>query len=554
MPRLRLRHGLILALFSLLALAAAWPLVARIATHVPGSDTWAYDEYTFIWSMWWFKHSLLDLRSSIFFSPDIFYPLGMELILYSYNLMAAILALPLGVATNWIFASNVSLLFSIVASGFGAYLLTLWLLRGRSGARWAALIAGVIYAYSSNRAVYLALGHYNIHSVQYLPFFVLYLLRTVQRPTARNTLLAGLFAAFNLLVDMQYGVFMAFLGACLLLTNPWRGLLFRPPVERSRWLGLGGIVGLALLFTWPYFWETVKSFRSADFLLKGWGDALKLSTDLVGWFTPTALHPLWGAANWPQYLRAVQEGTAPFNDVNTVFLGYVTLALAILGGIIAWRKARGWIIAAVLSALFTLGPLLQIRGQYLFDFDGLETSVPLPFLLLHYIPFVQGNRTANRWSIVLMLALAVLAAWAVAALWDRISSRITHHASRHHVSHHYSHSPCPHPLRTRRHPSAPDRRPHPARHPTTGRVARWRRAAAPHGLAQQLRRPRRRTHAGAVLHERPRQAHSLRQHLAQPAYQVRLLPAPAPGRRHHPPGIRRNAQPRPADRRPRPGG
>jgi len=90
----RRQHGIVLGLFFVLALLATWPLATRITTHVPGSDTWAHDEYTFIWSMWWLKHSAVDLGYSLFYSQGIFYPLGMELILYSYNLMAAILALP----------------------------------------------------------------------------------------------------------------------------------------------------------------------------------------------------------------------------------------------------------------------------------------------------------------------------------------------------------------------------------------------------------------------------------------------------------------------------
>ncbi|NOX61351.1 MAG: hypothetical protein GXP42_05320 [Chloroflexi bacterium] len=429
------RHGALLGLLVLLALVFTWPLVARIFTHVPGSDTWAYDEYTFIWSMWWFKHSLLDGVGSIFFSPNIFYPLGMELILYSYNLMAAILALPLGLASeNWAFASNISLLFSIVISGYGAYLLALWTLagagangregegaRGRMGegqARAAALVAAIIFAFASNRMIYLALGHYNIHSVHWLPFFTLYVLRVMRRPTRHDAIMMGLFGALNLLVDMQYGVFMAFLALCLLLTRPLNRLLFQKETAGKRWLALigGGLV--ALLLTLPYFWETVRAFLHADFLISGWGDALKLSADLKGWFTPTALHPLWGA-DWVRRLREVQEGTAPFNDVNTVFLGYVTVILAGVGAVAIWRRMRGWVMAAILSASFTLGPLLQVGGRYYFNFDGLETGVPMPFLILHYIPFVKGNRTANRWSIVLMLALAVLAAWGAAWILRR---------------------------------------------------------------------------------------------------------------------------------------
>ena len=107
----------------------------------------------------------------------------------------------------------------------------------------AAIIAGLIYAFASNRMIYLAMGHYNIQSWQFLPFFVLYLLRTMDRPSRHNIVMAGLFGALNLLVDMQFGVFMAFLGLCLLFTKPISRLLFSVvgrPLNAKRWLALGG--------------------------------------------------------------------------------------------------------------------------------------------------------------------------------------------------------------------------------------------------------------------------------------------------------------------------
>ena len=54
--------------------------------------------------------------------------------------------------------------------------------------------------------------------------------------------------------------------------------------------------------------------------LAGWGDAEKLSVDLMGLVTLTALHPLGG--DWVETLRQTQEGTSRFRDVNTVFLGW----------------------------------------------------------------------------------------------------------------------------------------------------------------------------------------------------------------------------------------
>ena len=44
---------------------------------------------------------------------------------------------------------------------------------------------------------------------------------------------------------------------------------------------------------------------------------------------PDALHPLGG--DWTETLRQTREGTSRFRDVNTVFLGWAGLALAIVG-------------------------------------------------------------------------------------------------------------------------------------------------------------------------------------------------------------------------------
>jgi hypothetical protein len=190
------------------------------------------------------------------------------------------------------------------------------------------------------------------------------------------------------------------------------------------------VLGLTAALLWsPVMLPILHAFGQGDFALAGWGEGLKLSADLVGWFTPTPLHPLFGASNWPAYLRAVVEGNAPFRDVNTVFLGYGVLALAVVGALSAWKQARVWVWSAIVFAVFTLGPLLQVNGRFLFPFDnllreqGLSQGVtfPLPFALLHYIPIIKANRVPNRFSVVLSLALAVLVGYGAYWVLSRVA-------------------------------------------------------------------------------------------------------------------------------------
>lgn len=439
--------GVILGVLSVLALVLSWPLVAGLSTRLPGTATWAFDESTFVWNLWYFKHALLDLGASPLHTELIWYPLGINLILYTYNFFNALIALPLQVAVNLPLASNVTLLLATVLSGFGTYLLTYYVVcsachagqtcstehtahptRTTQYAHLAAFIAALIYAFASNRAVYAAMGHYDMVTTQWLPFYALYLLKLLREPRLKNAFMAGLFFALAALAEMIFASFLALLSLVFLLAS-WRKL-------RQRWQAMGrlALAGLIAVLIWsPVLAPIAREFLRGDYALEGWGESLKLSADAVGLVTPTDLNPLFGSAGeqgaspaerWQAALRAVEEGKSRFGDVNTVFLGWVTLGLAALGGWLGRRRLKRWVWSAVVFGVLVLGPLLQVNGRFRFSLDHLlpeGITFPLPFTLLHFIPFISANRAPNRNSVILMLALAVLAGYGVWCLLGRIS-------------------------------------------------------------------------------------------------------------------------------------
>ena len=445
-----------LGLYAFLALLMSWPVITVLGSRLPGTATWAFDESTFVWNIWYFKHALLDLRTSPLHSGLIWYPLGIDLILYTYNLFNAVIALPLQLAFNLPAASNLSLLFATTMSGFGTYLLACYVLRAACSVtddprisvqpsrgtyhasrfthhllHLAAFLAGLIYAFASNRAIYAALGHYDMVTTQWLPFYALYLLKTLREPRLKNAVLAGLFFAMAALAEMIFASFLALFTAIVVLAvwRPWR----------LRWNVFGRLallVAVAALIWSPVLVPIAREFLTGDYALTGWGESVKLSADLVGLVTPTELNPIArparlfrdaGAAqadSWAAALRAVEEGKGRFSDINTVFLGYVTLALAILGAWTGRKRLRPWIWSALVFGVLALGPLLQISGRYRFSLDSMlpeGVTFPLPFTLLHFIPFINGNRAPNRNSAILMLTLAVLAGYGAAWLLGRIT-------------------------------------------------------------------------------------------------------------------------------------
>lgn len=421
------RHLTVLTLYVVMTLVLTYPLVTRFFSHIPGSETWAFDEYTFLWNFWWFKHAIFDLGVNPFYSDSIFYPLGFSLVLYTFTLLNAILALPLEFVFGFAAASNTLMIFSFVAGAYGTFLLTDYVLKEtkRFAAVFiglAAFMAGIAFAFTSSRFVYASLGHPNFLSSQFLPFYVLFFVKTLRTPRAKPALLAGLFAALAVLTETTYAVFIA-LFSTLYLLFAWRD----HRIARGWFMRLGLASLTAGILASPVVVPALIEIARASYALPGWGHAEKLLADLVGLVTPTSLHPL--NRNWEAELSLVRQSASRFTDVNTVFLGYATLALAILGAWLSRKQLAVWSVSAVTFILFSLGPLLHINGQSVFDFEGIQVSFAMPFLLLHYIPFLKENRVPNRFSILVMLSFAVLIAYAVAWLFSRVS-QITRRAPR----------------------------------------------------------------------------------------------------------------------------
>jgi len=447
-------HVAVLAAYLLATLILTWPLVLHLNTHVPGRNV---DEYAFLWNIWWFKYALLDLHQSPLTTDFTFYPLGVNLALYTLGIFNDLVALPFHAWLSIPTISNLIIIASFALSGYGAFLLCRYLLhddtppslagRGAGGEghpptltgdvpagpgtstrsgqgmrvthspgalhiALAAFVGGMVYAFASCRFVYASLGHYNVVSSEWIPFYTLFLLKTVRRTPCgrrwRDAILTGVFALLCLLCENTFGVFLALLTLAVLLFE-WRRLCARKLLQLAT-AGLVAFVGYLPLLV-PILGEMA---QAQAYNLKGWGGAEWLAADALGLFVPTALHPFWGGA--------AQAMDLQFKDTHTVFLGYALPLLALIGAIV-YRQLKLWITVAIASLLLALGPLLTVGGRQVFDLDGLEVTVPLPFILLHYIPVVNANRTPNRFSLTLMLALGVLVAFAVAGLMSQVTGR-----------------------------------------------------------------------------------------------------------------------------------
>ncbi len=457
----RLRpHLLALALYTLLALALTWPLAARFTTHVPGDGI---DDPALAWNLWWIKARLVEqLNFDIFHVDWMFHPVDINLAFYTLTPLNGLLSVPLQSASSLIIASNLLLLSTFVLGGYGTFLLALHVIGdvrggdGKSGANpqspplpisqlfLPALLAGLIYAFASSKLFYASLGQFNIASSHWLPFCVLYVLRVGRsverrqpaRQTYRNATLAALFLTLQAWSELTYASFLLiFIGIHFIWTLAQLTIGNSPlTIDNSTPLRLrqvqatgAGHLFLAHLLMGALFTLGIAPFlaamlpdllREGDFFASGGGFADRYSADLLGYLVPTRLHPLLG--DW--------VATLPFlNDkAQHIYIGYSALILAALGIVFLWRRRKSaavyWSLNLLLFWLLTLGPNLRVAGR--------DLPIPGPFALVSQLPFFSGNRYPSRYSVVVMLCVAVLAAFGVRycvlliAYWQRRRGRM----------------------------------------------------------------------------------------------------------------------------------
>ena len=416
-------HLSVLLFYTLLALLLTWPLVLHFTTHLPGDGI---DDPALAWNLWWMKARLVDqLNLDIFHADWMFWPIEINLGFYTLTPLNGLLSVPLQTGLSLVVASNAILLSSFILGGYGTFLLVRYLLQRDWGLGIGdsitqspisnpqfliPVVSGIIYAFASSKLFYASLGQFNIASSQWIPFTVLYLLRVGERRRWQDAALAALFLTFQAWSELTYATFLLIFIGLYFLWLMGIGYFARP--THSQFTIRYSPFTIFFLFTFtgaifligiaPFLWAMLPDMRvEGDFFTSGGGFSDIFSADLLGYLAPTRLHPWLG--NWVSGL--------PFpNDKGQhIFIGYSALALAVIGAIYLLRRQgwRGffWPGTTFVFWLLTLGPNLRIAGQ--------ATPIPGPFALVSLLPFFNGNRYPSRYSVMLMLGVAVLAGYGV---------------------------------------------------------------------------------------------------------------------------------------------
>jgi hypothetical protein len=384
---------------SLLTLVLTYPLVFHLTTQVVGLPE---DNLQSLWNLWWVKHAILDLHTHPYYTDYLFYPQGASLVFHTLSLFNSLLSIPLQFIFNRITCYNLLILLSFVLAGWGMYLLAYQLTR-HSG---ASFVASLVFAYSPYHFAH-AEHHLQLTSIQFIPFFVLYLIKLSAQPGWKYSLLAGGFLFLTALCSWYYLLYL--LVFCLIFI-PYQ-LVIQAPQQLNRRL-LGKLLAMLLFFgilISPFIYPMLKEKFYGTYYFSKDLQAL-FSADLTAFFIPPPAHPLA-----PPYLDKLYNTLGKNPWEATVFLGYSVLLLA--GYAIRkleWNKTGVWVISGFTFAAFSLGPQLHILGETVLP------SAPMPYWLIHQIPLLKMSSTPSRFVVITFLSLAVLVGYAIAYIFREL--------------------------------------------------------------------------------------------------------------------------------------
>jgi hypothetical protein len=326
------------------------------------------------WILAWDVEALLHAPGRLWNAPA-FHPLPDALAFSENLLLPAIVVSP---ALRWggpVLGYNLVLFLSMVASGIGTQLL----IRRASGARLAAFVGGALFAVGAHRWIRLAHPHAQV--TMFLPLALWAIDRFWERRTPGRALVVGLMLG----LQAWSSIYLAAITALALAVATALALVAGLGRRGLFALATGGVLALvtAAPVARPYL--RMRALQGVEWTME---DVATYATTLTS----------YAASGTRLYGGLTQRHLDPAQVQDTLFPGVVALSLGLSGLAAAPRRYRAVALAASAAAIvISLGP---------------QTAV---YRFLHeHLVFVRGVRALSRFSLVPVLALSVLAGFALA--------------------------------------------------------------------------------------------------------------------------------------------
>jgi len=392
-----LRLGLVALVYTALTVFAFRNFIPHVGSTLIGPPE---DNMQDFWNTW-YAASQVRTFHDLGYTNLLGHPEGMTLYYHSFSYPKLAVAMIFGALfgahlTHLVVLENLLLVISFPISAIGGF----YLVRHFTRDTFGALVGGAVFAFNPVHVAHVQ-HHMHVSSIEFIPFFALFFILAVERRSRGFALLSTLCFVLSALSCWYYlfycAYFMAFLYAVVAIKqrrflNVWPLIVI-----------LCNIVGLLVLLSPLLVPMVLQAARGENVYAPG---------------TETIVADLFGYVAFPpvHFLSALSEHiyshlTGPTWE-STVYLGLVNIAL--LAWLILRRKRLDRdLIAFVLSgmgvfAVIASGNHLHVLGR---------STIPLPGLLLSYLPFFKNVRGPSRAMVLVYLFLSIGIGYAISTIW-----------------------------------------------------------------------------------------------------------------------------------------
>ena len=413
------------ALYLLITLIVFWPVVIHPATTVaagrPGASVaGTADLYQNLWSMWWVNYAVFNLHASPYYTKLLFYPLGASLVTETLEPLSTIFSYPFQ-AVSIAFAYNVVMFVDFVLSGLFTFMLADYVIKNK----YAAFIAGTIFAFSAFHMAHAMEGQINWIGIEFFPLFILSLILMIKERKLRYVPLTSvsyvLLAFFGDPEQAIMGMIAAALIVIMYAIGSDRG---KYVLNRRFVLYAAGAMALSLVISSPFLIPIAKGILNGGALglangSSSIGNNMVWSGPLLSFVLPSPVNGLFSPISKGYFSIYNYVG----NEDRIVYIGWTAIILSIIGILGDMRRNRMrnsymWIALGAVSALLIVGPYLQIGAIQ----KSISASIPGIYLLYRHIPILNLVREPGRFDLILTLCVALLAGLGIKELGHKFGS------------------------------------------------------------------------------------------------------------------------------------